>query len=78
MRAAAMTVGITLRRLAISFISSQEIFKRATSGASQVFLGVGPLGLPDYQNASSGDTVDGERFLPTGFRKHRAGKFEKA
>jgi len=39
-----------------------EIFRQRRSF---IFKDVGLRGLPAYQNASSGDTVDGERFLTT-------------
>jgi hypothetical protein len=47
------------------FFSSQEIFSVGRATRVCIFKGVVPLSRPAFQNASSGDTVDGERFLET-------------
>jgi hypothetical protein len=54
MRAAAMTVGIILRRLAIGFISSQEIPSVENERRFHLFLECEPLGLPSFKRLIRG------------------------
>jgi hypothetical protein len=72
MSAAAMTVGINLRRLAISLSPRKKSFQSEANGASQIVRELNRSVLPRYQNASSGDTLDEERLLTESHGKHRA------